>query len=79
MNRLYIADFGSTDDPVNLQVAVRCRRRANTPGFVCELEIMHTAIGFAVNGNRFDPQFATSAYIEGQFRRDWQPVFFETC
>ena len=61
MDCLDIADFRRTDDAVDLQVTVRSRSRPDAPSLVRQLQIVSAAVGFAVNGDRFDSKFATSA------------------
>jgi hypothetical protein len=61
MHGLHIADFRRTDDAVNLQIAVGCRRWPDAPRFVRQLQIVRAAVGFAENGNRFDSKFAARA------------------
>lgn len=60
MYSLHVPDFSRADDSVNLQVAFQSLRRPDAPGFVSQFQIMRASIGFAVNSDRFNPQFPAS-------------------
>ncbi len=68
MDRLHIADFGGADHAVDLQVTVAGFRSADTDRLVGQRKVVCAAVGFAEDGNGFDPELAASAdNAEGDF------------
>lgn len=58
MNRVSVTDFGRTDDPFNLQVAVRGRSGADTELLVGQVKVSSTAISFTEYGDCTNPHLS---------------------
>ncbi len=61
MDGLGVSDFGGADDAIDFEVAFGSAGRPDAIGFVGEIEIGGAAIGFTVDGDGFDAQFAAGA------------------
>ena len=61
MNRLDVANFGGTDDPIDHQVALGRGVASNTIGLVSEFQVAGLAVSLAVDRDSFDSQFTAGA------------------
>jgi hypothetical protein len=61
VNRIRFAQFGGGDDPVDAQVAIHRLGGTNAEGLVGQFEVLRAAVGFAVDGDGFDPEFLAGA------------------
>ncbi len=71
MNRLHVADFGGADHAGDFEIAVGRFGRADAIGFVRQLQIMGTAVAFAVDRHGLDAQLPARA---DDPQRDLTPV-----
>src|SRR5205085_7964358 len=71
MDRIHVAHFGRAHDPIDFQIALRTRRRADADGFVGELDVERIDIRFGINGERADAEFLARA---DDAQRDLAPV-----
>src|SRR5690606_17368838 len=58
MNRVGAGDLGGADDGGNVQVAVEAPRRTDADVFVGKADVERVLVGFGIDGNGLDPQFA---------------------
>ena len=61
MNRIHVADLRGADDPVDLQIRLRARRRPDADGLVRELHMERIHIRLGIHGQRFDAEFLAGA------------------
>jgi hypothetical protein len=61
MDRIDIGDFRRADDAVGPQVAVAALRATDANRLVGQLHMKRLHIGFRINGERLDAEFATGA------------------
>ena len=61
VNRVRSDQLGGADDAVDFEVTLVRRRGPDADGAVGEFQVTGVAVGFAVNGDRFDAEFAASA------------------
>ena len=62
MNGVHVADLGSADETVDLEIAVAARSRTDANGLVGELDVEAFFVGLRINGDRFDAHFAARAH-----------------
>src|SRR5262249_27548747 len=56
-----VGNFGSADEPIDLEVAVCRCRRADAYGFVGEAEVRRPAVRFAIHGDNFNAEITARA------------------
>src|ERR1700739_2662446 len=61
MDRIGIRNFGSADDPVDLQIAFRTRRTSNAHRLVGQLDVERVDIGLGIDRYRRNTQFFASS------------------
>ncbi len=61
MDRVGAGDLGGGDEARNVQVRSRAGARADAHVVVREAHVQGLAVGFGVDGDRLDSQFATGA------------------
>ncbi|MNS72903.1 hypothetical protein D3C72_1063270 [compost metagenome] len=78
VNRLRIRHFSGADDGGHVQVAQGRLCRADTNGFVGQLDVFRVLVGFGVDYNRFNAHFAAGALnTEGNFTTVGNQDFFK--
>ena len=58
MDGIDVGDFGGGDDGGNVEIAVGGARRADADGLVGKANVQRVAVGFAVDGDGADAEFA---------------------
>ena len=61
VDRFGVGDFGRADERRHVQVGEVRRRRSDTDGFVGELHVLRFLVGFGIDDDRLDAQFAARA------------------
>src|SRR4051812_23415644 len=78
MNRIDIADFRRAHDPIDSQIAIRARWRADADGFIRELHMQRITVRFGVNRERANPQLLAGAdHAQGYFAAVCDEDFLE--
>jgi hypothetical protein len=78
MDGIDITDFSGTDQTINFEVALVAWSRADTNGFVSQLNVEGIVIGFGIDRQGPDPQFFAGADdAEGDFAAVGDQDFIE--
>ena len=61
MNRLNVGNLGGAYDPRDVQIALGTFGRANTDGFIGQLQVWRIGVGLGLDYHRFDAKLMTGA------------------